>query len=128
MVAMARANRWQNGSNRFLWPWFIKDQLENILRSFTVERGKDFGNSTGDYSMLNYAKGNPEHPGMGVFIVCDDAEREYGSDEKAAGFYSEAEKQGWNPVSMKNDWKTIYGEDVIRTELPGTEEVLPDAA
>ena len=87
-----------------------------------------FGNSSGDYSMLNYAKGNPEHPGMGVFIVCDDTEREYGSDEKAAGFYSEAEKQGWNPVSMKNDWKTIYGDDVVRTELPGTEEALPDAA
>ena len=87
-----------------------------------------FGNSSGDYSMLNYAKGNPEHPGMGVFIVCDDTEREYGSDEKAADFYSEAEKQGWTPVSMKNDWKTIYGDDVVRTELPGTEEALPDAA
>ena len=29
---------------------------------------------------------------------------------------------------MKNDWKTIYGDDVVRTELPGTEEALPDAA
>ena len=87
-----------------------------------------FSNSTGDYSMLNYAMGNPKHPGMGVFIVCDDTEREYGSDVKAAGFYSEAEKQGWTPVSMKNDWKTIYGEDVVKTELPGTEEALPDAA
>ncbi len=87
-----------------------------------------FGNSSGDYSMLNYAMGNPEHPGMGVLIVCDDTEREYGSDEKAAEYYSETEKQGWTPVSMKNDWKTIYGEDVIKTELPGTEEDLPDAA
>ena len=87
-----------------------------------------FGNSSGDYSMLNYAQGNPEHNGMGFLIVCDDTVREYGSDEKAAGFYSEAEKQGWTPVSMKNDWKTIYGEYVVKTELPGTEEPLPDAA
>ncbi len=49
-----------------------------------------FGNSSGDYSMLNYAEGNTEHGGMGFFIVCDDTEREYGSDEKAAAFYENA--------------------------------------
>ena len=77
-----------------------------------------FGNSAGDYSMLNYAEGNPDHTGMGFFVVCDDTVREYG------------------------DWVTIYGEGVVKTELPGakeaeseteeelpeTEEALPDAA
>ena len=87
-----------------------------------------FGNSSGDYSMVNYAEGNPEHKGMGVFVVCDDTEREYGSDEKAAGFYEEAEKQGWTTFSMAEDWKTIYGEDVKKTELPGAEEALEPAA
>lgn len=87
-----------------------------------------FGNSSGDYSMLNYAEGNPKHTGMGFFIICDDTVREYGSNEKAAGFYEEAEKQGWTPISMANDWLTIYGDGVEKTELPGTEEALPDAA
>lgn len=92
-----------------------------------------FGNSSGDYSMLNYAEGNPDHAGMGFFVVCDDTEREYGSDEKAAEYYDEVEKEGWTPFSMANDWKTIYGEDVQKTELPGAEsteeeEVLQDAA
>ena len=87
-----------------------------------------FGNSSGDYSMLNYAEGNPDHTGMGFFVVCDDTVREYGSDEKAAEYYSEVEKQGWTPFSMANDWKTIYGDDVQKTELPGVEEELPDAA
>jgi len=88
-----------------------------------------FGNSTGDYSMLNYAQSNPDHRGMGFFVVCDDTEREYGNDEKAAGYYSQVESQGWTPVSMKNDWKTIYGEEVVKTSLPGgEEESLPDAA
>ena len=92
-----------------------------------------FGNSSGDYSMLNYAEGNPDHAGMGFFVVCDDTEREYGSDEKAAEYYEEVEKEGWTPFSMANDWKTIYGEDVQKTELPGAEsteeeEVLQDAA
>ena len=91
-----------------------------------------FGNSSGDFSMLNYAEGNPEHRGMGVLVVCDDTEREYGSDEKAAGFYSEVEKQRWTAFSMANDWKNIYGSDVKKTKLPGAEveakEALSDAA
>ena len=87
-----------------------------------------FGNSNGDYSMLNYAEGNPDHEGKGFFVVCDDTVREYGSDEKAAEYYNEAEKQGWTAISMADDWATIYGEGVQKTELPGVEEVLEDAA
>ena len=88
-----------------------------------------FGNSSGDYSMLNYAEGNPYHTGMGFLVVCDDTEREYGSDEKAADYYEEVEKQGWTGISMANDWATIYGEGVQKTELPGTvEEDVADAA
>lgn len=88
-----------------------------------------FGNSAGDYSMLNYAMGNPDHRGMGFFVVCDDTEREYGSEEKAAAYYSVVEEEGWTAFSMADDWKTIYGEGVQKTELPGTaEEELPVAA
>ncbi len=87
-----------------------------------------FGNSSGDYSMLNYAEGNPDHPGMGIFVVCDDTEREYGSKEKADGFYAEVEQQGWTAFSMADDWKTIYGDGVEKVGLPGAEEALPDAA
>ncbi len=87
-----------------------------------------FGNSSGDYSMLNYAEGNPDHEGMGFFIVCDDTEREYGSDEKAAGFYENAEAEGWTAISMANDWKDIYGEGVKKTGLPYAEQALADAA
>ena len=87
-----------------------------------------FGNSSGDYLMLNYAEGNPEHTGMGFFVVCDDTEREYGSDEKAADYYHEVEEQGWTAISMADDWKTIYGDGVEKTGLPGAEEELSDAA
>ena len=88
-----------------------------------------FGNSSGDYSMLNYAEGNPDHTGMGFFVVCDDTGREYGSDEKVAEYYDEVEKEGWTPFSMADDWKTIYGDDVEKTELPGAEaEELPNAS
>ena len=80
-----------------------------------------FGNSSGDYSMLNYAEGNPNHTGMGFFIVCDDTVREYGSDEKAAEYYEEVEKEDWTAISMANDWAYIYEDNVRKTELPGKE-------
>ena len=80
-----------------------------------------FGNSSGDFSMLNYAESNPNHEGKGFFIVCDDTEREYGSDEKAAEFYDEVAKENWTAISMKDDWKTIYGDNVKKTELPGAD-------
>lgn len=87
-----------------------------------------FGNSSGDYSMLNYAEGNPDHTGKGFFVVCDDTEREYGSEEKAEEFYRVAEQENWTAVSMANDWTDIYGEGVKKTELPSTEEELSLAA
>ena len=87
-----------------------------------------FGNSTGDYSMLNYAEGNPDHEGMGFFVVCDDTEREYGSDEKAAEYYDIVDKEDWTAISMADDWATIYGENVKKTGLPGVEEALDQAA
>ena len=76
-----------------------------------------FGNSSGDFAMLNYAQGNPEHKGMGVLIVADDTEREYGDERKAASMHEEAEAEGWLAVSMRDDWATIYGEGVEKTAL-----------
>lgn len=88
-----------------------------------------FGNSSGDYSMINYAEGNPNHAGMGFFVVCDDSEREYGDDITAAKYYKTVEEEGWTAISMANDWQTIYGEGVVKTGLPGAEEeALTDAA
>ena len=87
-----------------------------------------FGNSSGDYSMLNYTESNPDHEGMGFFVVCDDTEREYGSEEKAAEYYEEAATQDWTAISMADDWATIYGENVKKTGLPGAEEALDQAA
>ena len=87
-----------------------------------------FGNSSGDFSMLNFAEGNPDHTGMGFFVVCDDTEREYGNDEKAADYCKDVEENGWTAISMADDWATIYGDGVQRTELPGAEESLSEAA
>ena len=84
-----------------------------------------FGNSSGDYSMLNYAEASG---GMGLIVVCDDTEREYGSAEKAAEVIEEAKSQGWTTFSMRDDWATIYGEGVVKTERVNDEVELAEAA
>ena len=87
-----------------------------------------FGNSSGDYAMLNYAESNPDHKGMGVLVVADDEAREYGSEEKAKEIYETVKEESWTPFSMRDDWATIYGDKVEKTELPGVEEVETELA
>ena len=45
-------------------------------------------------------------------VCCDDTERERGNIQKANEMKQNCERYGWVPISMKNDWKTIYGENV----------------
>jgi phosphoglycolate phosphatase-like HAD superfamily hydrolase len=71
-----------------------------------------FGNSTSDSSMATYATVGNKYDSMAFFVCCDDLEREYGNMEDAERIYSLCEKNGWVPISMKNDWTTIYGDGV----------------
>ena len=78
-----------------------------------------FGNSTGDREMLEYTKaGHGER--LAMLVLHDDAEREYAygpalglPDTKVGTFtqalYDEAQRQGWIVISMKNDWKLVFG-------------------
>ena len=47
-------------------------------------------------------------------LECDDLEREYGNLEKAQKMHDGCEKYGWICVSMRDDWKTIYGNGIKR--------------
>ena len=47
-------------------------------------------------------------------LLCDDEKRENGNTKKAADMEDLCRKYNWQPISMKNDWKTIYGESVTK--------------
>ena len=77
-----------------------------------------FGNSTGDQQMLEYT-GAGDGARLMMLVLHDDAQREYAygpaqglPDTKVGTFtqalYDEAKKDGWNVISMKNDWKRIF--------------------
>ncbi|MDO4798159.1 MAG: HAD family hydrolase [Coriobacteriales bacterium] len=96
-----------------------------IMREIGKRPVLAFGNSSGDYAMLNFAQSNPEHKGMGVLVLCDDVTREYGDEKRAAEQTEEATKNGWTLFHMSDkDWATIYGDGVSKVEA----EELANAA
>ena len=93
-----------------------KNLKMNKVSYIAKEIGKQpvlaFGNSGGDTSMLNYAVFGNKYKSAAFFVICDDVERELGNISKAKNCEDLANKYGWTSISMRDDWKTIYGDDV----------------
>jgi phosphoserine phosphatase len=71
-----------------------------------------FGNSDGDFEMLEYSTSGPGSR-LGVIVHHDDADREFAYDREShvGRLYrglDEAGKRGWLVVSMKKDWRAVY--------------------
>jgi len=71
-----------------------------------------FGNSDGDFEMLQYTCSD-SRARFCLYVHHDDAEREYSYDRKDAMArldkgLDEAAAKRWTVVSMKNDWKQIF--------------------
>ena len=96
-----------------------KNLKMNKVSSIAQEIGKQpvlaFGNSSGDTSMLNYAIYGNKYRSAAFLVLCDDVDRELGDTAKADKCRKLAEKNGWMPISMRVDFKTIYGENVTRS-------------
>ena len=74
-----------------------------------------FGNSTGDVPMAHYVDSNNPYLTEVFFVLCDDITREHGNISKADKISSICNEFGWNTISMADDWKTIYGDNVTLT-------------
>ncbi len=85
-----------------------------IAQEIGVQPVLSFGNSTGDSSMAEYVITNNPYRSLAFMLCCDDTERENGNTAKADKMYDLCAQHGWIPISMKNDWKTIYREGVSR--------------
>ena len=71
-----------------------------------------FGNSDGDFEMLEWTTSGPG-PRLGVIVHHNDAEREYAYDRKShVGKLDKgldaAPVRGWTVVSMKGDWTAVF--------------------
>ncbi len=73
-----------------------------------------FGNSDGDFEMLEWTTSGPGAR-LGVLLHHDDAQREYAYDrESSVGHLErgldEAEARGWTVVSMQRDWARVFAD------------------
>lgn len=71
-----------------------------------------FGNSDGDFEMLEWTTSAPGKR-LGVLVHHDDATREFAYDRSSpvgrlARALDEAPARGWTVVSMRDDWTTMY--------------------
>jgi len=71
-----------------------------------------FGNSDGDFQMLEWTTAGPGAR-LGMFVHHDDATREFAYDRgshigKLERGLDEAGARGWSLISVKNDWNTVY--------------------
>lgn len=75
------------------------------------------GNSDGDFSMLNYAKSNPNYKSLALLINHDDDIREYAyNTTERAEWDAYAEEYGWNVVSMKDEFEVIFLKDEVKID------------
>ncbi|MCR5758298.1 MAG: haloacid dehalogenase-like hydrolase [Selenomonas sp.] len=92
------------------------NKVSNIAREIGQQPVLAFGNSSGDSSMFNYTITNNKYKALAFSLLCDDTERELGNPKKAEKMRASCEKYGWIPVSMRDDFKTIYGDNVTRAK------------
>ena len=90
------------------------NKVSIIMREIGIQPVLAFGNTMSDASMLNYAISGNKYKALGFMLLCDDLVREYGNMKKADAMRRNCRKYGWIPVSMRDDWKTIYGDGVTR--------------
>ena len=98
--------------------FLIKNLKTNKVTVIAQEIGQQpvlsFGNSTGDSSMAEYVTSGNKYQSLAFMLCCDDTVRENGSESKAQKMFELCEEFDWVPISMKNDWTTIYGSGVTK--------------
>ena len=99
----------------------IKNLKTNKVKQIEQEIGKtpvlSFGNSSGDAAMHNYCMGNQKYKSEAFMLIADDEEDDHVNLEETAKRKANWEKAKYNIISMKNDFKTIYGEGVKKTSF-----------
>ncbi len=88
------------------------NKVSNIAREIGKKPVLEFGNSSGDSSMINFSMRDNKYRTLAFFVICDDLEREFGNIDKANKCIKLADDNGWIKISMRDDFKTIYGDNV----------------
>ena len=98
--------------------FLIKNLKMNKVTVIMQEIGQQpvlsFGNSTGDASMAEFVTSENQYKSKAFMLCCDDTVRENGNEKKAENMKNLCGEYDWVPISMRDDWTTIYGEGVTK--------------
>lgn len=98
----------------------IKNLKTNKVLQISQEIGKvpvlSFGNSGGDAAMHNYCLSN-KLKCAAFMLIADDEDRDHANREKALALGEQWREAGYHVISMRNDFKTIYGEGVQKVDF-----------
>ena len=99
----------------------IKNLKTNKVSQISQEIGKvpvlSFGNSSGDEAMHNYCLSNKKYRTATFMLVADDDVRDHADLEEGVRREKKWREAGYTVISMKNDFRTIYGQGVEKTEF-----------
>ncbi len=90
------------------------NKVTAIMTEIGIQPVLSFGNSTGDSAMAEFTTTNNKYKSLAFMLCCDDLVRENGNTAKADKMRELCKEFGWIPISMRDDWTTIYGDDVTR--------------
>ncbi len=92
------------------------NKVINIVQEIGHQPVLSFGNSSGDVSMHMYTISKNPYRSAAFMLIADDQERDYGrTPERAQQLREQWEGNGFTVISMKDDFRTIYGDDVKKT-------------
>ena len=98
----------------------IKNLKTNKVLQISQEIGKvpvlSFGNSGGDCAMHNYALSSP-YKSAAFMLIADDDARDHANRDKALKLGDQWRESGYHVISMRDDFKTIYGDGVEKTDF-----------
>ena len=98
----------------------IKNIKTNKVLQITQEIGKipvlSFGNSTGDCAMHNFCL-KSEHRCAAFMLIADDEARDHANRKKALSLATRWQEYGYHVISMRDDFKTIYGYGVEKVDF-----------
>ncbi len=99
----------------------IKNLKTNKVLQITQEIGKtpvlSFGNSSGDQAMHNFCLSNQKHRSAAFMLVADDDQRDHANREKALTLAEKWRNADYHVISMRDDFKTIYGTGVKKVDF-----------
>ena len=99
----------------------IKNLKTNKVKNIAQEIGKvpvlSFGNSGGDSAMHNFCLSNKKYKTRAFMLIADDDEDDHANREKALKLGQQWKEAGYVVISMRDDFKTIYGENVKKVDF-----------